>query len=69
MLCMFLMKWELILKMYNQLFEIYHTTTNKDIKEKAELLINQFDYGCFDRTFKKEITKFIGEYNNAKLYE
>lgn len=55
--------------MYNQLFEIYSTTTNEDIKAQAELLINQFDYGCFDTAFKKEVINFIGEYNNAKLYE
>lgn len=43
---MFLMKWELLLTMYKQLFGICSTTTNEDIKAQAELLISQFDYGC-----------------------
>lgn len=66
MLCMCLMKWGLILTLYNQLFKIYHTTTNKDIKEKAELLLHQFYYGCFDTAYKKELTNFIGEYINVR---
>lgn len=52
--------------MYNQLFEIYRTTTNKYIKKQAKLLISQFDYGCFDTTFKKEVINLIAKYSNLE---
>lgn len=52
--------------LYRQLFEIYHTTTNKHIKKQAKLLISQFDYGCFDTAFRKEVINLIAKYNNQE---
>lgn len=51
--------------MYNELYKLYRKLQDKHDKKLCELLLEQYQYGCFDTSFKTECYNFIQKYKET----